>query len=266
VTGLDATALRAVDAAAVGELVWALDGRVGAMPVVPLRLGDAVAVAMPYAGADRLRPVGAASSVALVLSEPRLSGQAWRPLAVRGRPSLRDDVSGEVFEAELLTQELRKHPPSRALADSLLLRHENWWYLPRLLLTFQPVDVVPVEPRQSPQGQAVLAVADAAGGLANVSTVDVADWTQRPLRLPVTHLEGPATLVTHDFSEPDLERWVPHVLTGRLAGGSLRVTSGPLGPPPALRGLGLRERIRRHRDLERGCRDAIRAAERAGGR
>jgi len=256
--------MSAVGAAAVAELVWVVDGSPDAMPVVPLRLDERVAIAMPYAGADRLRPLRSATSVALVLSDPRLAGQAWRPLALRGRPFLVEDLSGEVFEAELLDQELRKHPPSRALADSLMLRHENWWYLPRLLVTFEPVDVVPVGARTSPRAQAVLALA-AASGRVEVETVDVDDWSQRPLTMSSAYDEANAVLLTHDFSEPDLERWVAHLLTGRLAGGSLRVTHGPLGPLPPLRGLGLRERIRRHREIERGCRRGIRAAEQAAG-
>ena len=261
---LRTTALRAVDAAAVAELAWVVDGSVGAVPVVPLRLGDRVAVAMPYALADRLRPVGVASAVALVLSDPRLAGAAWRPIVLRGRPELVDDVTGEVFENDLLDQELRKHPPSRAYADSLLLRHENWWYLPRLMVTFEPVDIVPVEARTSARRQGVLALAGA-GDRLDVRTVEVDNWTQRPLTLRAAYGEGTAALLTHDFSEPDLERWAAHLLTGRLTGDSLRVTHGPLGPPPPLKGLGLRERIRRHRDLERGCRRGIRTAERAAG-
>jgi hypothetical protein len=258
-------AMTAVDAAAVAELAWVVDGVPAAMPVVPLRLDGRPAVALPYATADRARGLASASSVALVLSDPRLAGRAWSPTAVRGdRPTLRDDVTGEEFAARLLDQELRKHPPSRALVDSPLLCRENWWYLPRLLITFEPTAVTPVGARTDPRTQALLALSRT-GGRLDVRTVDVGDWSARPLEVQPAEGDGAAVLLAHDFTEPDVERWMAHVLTGHLSGGALRVTHGPLGPPPPLRTLGLLARVRRHRELERGCRQGISAAERAAG-
>jgi hypothetical protein len=121
--------------------------------------------------------VGAAGLAELVLSEPRLTGSAWEPLAALGRLTLLEDGDGGLFTDELLAQELRKHPPARALAASPLLRREHWWYLPRLVLLLEAPEVVPLRSREGP-GDAVLAVDD--GGLP-VATVRVPDREAAPL-------------------------------------------------------------------------------------
>ncbi|WP_091080674.1 hypothetical protein [Micromonospora nigra] len=42
--------------------------------------------------------------------------------------------------------------------------------------------------------------------------------------LPVS---GPAVLLGHDLSAPDLERWTPWTARGRVAGGTLAVEEAP---------------------------------------
>src|SRR5690606_23965162 len=124
--------VQSVRASTVAELSWiGAAGRPDALPAVPLLLMGEPAIAYPYAYADLARQIAASSRVALTLSGPRLTGRPWQPLTVTARPRLIEDADGELFEAELLTEELRKFPPSRTLADSLLLRRENWWYVPR---------------------------------------------------------------------------------------------------------------------------------------
>jgi hypothetical protein len=244
--------------AGLAELVWTVPG--GGPPraigVVPLLLGDAVAVALPWAYEEQARSAAASPSAAVVLSEPRLAAPGWEPVAGIGRLLLVEDGDGEVFRAQLLEQEVRKHPPARALCGSLLLRREHWWYLPRLVLVLEPQRVVPVRPRQGPQ-DAVLAVDD--GGL-QVATVGIEDWDAEQLALtggPAAR--GPAALVGQEVSEPDAERWTVHVTSGSYADGRLQAVRRP--PTRSLEGVpGLRARVRRQRDLERSCVRALRAA------
>jgi hypothetical protein len=257
---MNATDLSAsVRAAGVAELVWSDGEATGpqAIGVVPLLLGNSPAVALPWGYEEQARAVAAARSAALVLSEPRLAGASWRPLAVLGRPRLVEDGDGSLFVDRLLDQELRKHPPSRALARSAILRREHWWYLPRLVLLIESPQVVPVAGRQGPL-DAVLAVHDR--GL-HVSTVRVAAWEDDPIEIrhAAPEVSGPAVLVGQEVSEPDAERWTVHVTRGRYADGRFTdvqpAVTRTLEPVP-----GLRARVRRQRQLERACVKALRAA------
>jgi hypothetical protein len=251
------TLTSAVRAAGLAELVWT--GGEGAAPqaigVVPLLLGDSPAVALPWAYAEQARAAAAARTAALVLSEPRLAGPAWQPLAAVGRLTLVEDAEGELFVSQLLDQELRKHPPARAFADTPLVRREHWWYLPRLVLLLEPQRVEPVGRREGPL-DAVLAVDD--GGL-QVRTVQVQQWDVDPLALTGGPAgSGPAVLVGQEVSVPDAERWTVHVTTGQYDDGRLvdvaPAAARELEPVP-----GLRARVRRHRALERACVKALRA-------
>lgn len=257
---MNATTLtRAVRAAGLAELVWCASdgGPPQAIGVVPLLLGDQAAVALPWAYAEQARAAAASPSVGLVLSDRRLAGSSWQPLAATGRLTVVEDTEGELFCAQLLDQELRKHPPARALAGSPLLRREHWWYLRRLVLLLDAVEVTTVRAREGPQ-DAVLAVD--AGGL-HVATVRVPDWDAEPLAVeggpPAP--AGPAALVGQEVSVPDAERWTVHVTTGRYADGLLLDVKHPasrqLEPVP-----GLRARVRRQRELERSCVKGLRAA------
>ena len=256
---MDATrVVSAVHSAGVAELLWRVPGQPpAALGVVPLMLGAQPVVALPWAQAENARAVAASDAAALVLSDPRLTGSAWEPLVVTGRPTLVEDADGEVFVAQLLDQELRKHPPSRALADSPMLRREHWWYLPRLLLLLDVRDVVPCGRRTGP-ADAVLGVDDE--GL-HVRTVRVADWDAETLQLAdaPSDVRGPAVLVGQELSGPDVERWTVHTTTGQYGGGQLAdvrpAETRLLEPVP-----GVRARMRRQRALERGCVTALRAA------
>ncbi|TWH72206.1 hypothetical protein JD78_00714 [Modestobacter roseus] len=247
-------------AAGLAELVWRRDGGPpGALGVVPLLLGERPAVALPWAQAATARSAAGADAVALVLSDPRLTGSGWEPLVLSGRPTLLEDGDGALFTGELLAQELRKHPPSRALADSAMLRREHWWYLPRLVLVLDDVRITPTRRRDGP-ADVVLAVDD--GGL-HVGTARVGEWGADPLVLEgAPDVSGPATLVGQEVSVPDAERWTVHETTGWLAGGQL---SGVV--PAATRELeptpGLLARVRRQRALHRACVAELRAAGRA---
>nr|MDT0659936.1 pyridoxamine 5'-phosphate oxidase family protein [Micromonospora sp. DSM 115978] len=250
---------RAIQAATVGELAW-LDaaGQPQARPVTPLLFGNRPAVAFPYADAAEARRLSTAPLAALVVSDDRLTGRSWRPLAVIGRPHLTEDRDGTLFADRLLSQELRKYPPARALIDSPLLRREHWWYLPRLVLSIDAAAVVAVGARAGGAGE-VMAVG-AADRRLYVDTVDGTAGgggqirvTSHTGRRPPT---GPAVLLAHDFSVPDLERWTPWTTHGWLADGALTVERAAertaLAPP-----LGLWRRLTRHRRLGRACRHAL---------
>lgn len=248
----------AVHSAGVAELLWRTPGGAPrALGVVPLLLGDRPAVALPWAYADDARAAAASTGAALVLSDPRLTGSDWRPLVMTGRLTLVEDGDGSLFADQLLSQEVRKHPPSRALVDSPLLRREHWWYLPRLVLLLDPVSVEPGGRRDGPE-DAVLGVDD--DGLF-VRTVAVGDWNADPMPLtggPAT-VSGPAVLVGQEISVPDVERWSVHTSSGTYADGRLvdvvLATDRALGPVP-----GLFARVRRQRVLEKACIAALKAA------
>ena len=256
---MDATSLEgSVRSAAVAELLWRTpDGVPAAVGVVPLVLGGRPVVALPWAHVDTARAAAASDTAALVLSDPRMTGSRWVPLVATGRLTLVEDGDGDFFAEELLTQELRKHPPSRALADSHMLRREHWWYLPRLVLALDAEEVAPVGRRDGP-ADVVLGVDD--GGL-RVATVRVAEWDADPLELAggPAGASGPAVLVGQEISVPDIERWTVHTTTGRYSDGRLTEVQ-----PAATRELepvpGLFARMRRQRSLERTCIQALRAA------
>jgi hypothetical protein len=277
--GGETSAGRAAATACTAELAWVGPDGPRAAAVVPLVLDDRPAVAMPYAYAESLRPAGASVRVSLAMTDARMTGRDWQPCVVTGRPSLHDDLDGELFAQHLLGQEVRKHPPSRAYVDSLILRRENWWYLARLVLTIDVDRLVEVPARTMPGEDAVLVTVAPDGG-PEVVPVRVPDWSARPLRLvdtagtPVA-AEGPAALLGHDFSVPDVERWVQCLLTGTARDGGLEVGGAAGSDPPSGRGDGapaapvlppplrLRQRMGRQRELERRCRRGIAAAERA---
>lgn len=257
--------LRIVDAACIGELAWLGPHGPDAIAVTPLRLGDRPAVAVPYGFADPLRAAAAAPWVAMALTDSRMTSSAWSPTVITGRPGLREDLDGAVFAEHLLAQEVRKCPPARVYADTPLLRKENWWYLPRVILTLDVDGATQAAARTMPGDDGVLVTASPSGR-PSVEVVRVADWSAHPLPLQAeggrpARGEGRAVLLAHNFSVPDLERWVKRVTHGLLQDGKLTVDGGAPGPlelPPELR---LWERIQRHRALERGCRRGISAAE-----
>jgi hypothetical protein len=255
---LDVSLRQPVRAATVAELTWVgATGLPDALPVTPLLWGDQPVVAYPYAYAELARQIAISPAVALTLSDPRMTGGGWRALTAAGHARLIEDPQGDAFRDHLLREELRKHPPSRALADSPLLQREHWWFIPRLIVVLDLGPPTPVEPRTD-DGSQVLSVWD--GDLLHVDTVRRTHAGHDRLTLTSLSgrpaLDGPAVLLGHDFSVPDLERWTPWVTRGTLAGDILSVTEWPdrstLGPS-----LSLRQRYRRQRDLEKACRANI---------
>jgi hypothetical protein len=248
--------------AAVAELLYDDGERLRFEVAVPLVWSDRPALALTYGDtdlADRLD----GTRVVLLLSDSRLARKGWVPLAASVRMEVTEDPEGKLFQLEgLLGQELVKHPPSRLLADTPLLRREYWWYMPRLLVRATTVETVwPISPRTGAEGL----LGYGAGGGLSASTVRVDDWDADRIDLrpvpgdaPWPPPDGPATLATHDFSIPDLDRRCAYQVRGSLVEGRLAVRDreGTLaleGPRKLLR------RLRRLREAERACRAGLTA-------
>ncbi|MCP2252155.1 hypothetical protein LY13_000894 [Prauserella aidingensis] len=146
--------------AVTAELCWTNpDGTPAAIAVTPVVRGAGSAVptlcaALPYARADEVAGLREADAAVFAVTDSRsLPGDAGVPeaagtgfagsadgapvrtgVAASAAVRIVDDLDGELFTDELLDQELVKYPPSRALADSVLLRRENWWWLPRIVV------------------------------------------------------------------------------------------------------------------------------------
>jgi hypothetical protein len=246
-----------VAASSVSELCWVdAHGAPQARGVVALVRNRRPALAFTYADEGVARDVAGSPHVALALSEPRSTGTAFRPVLLTGRPSLLEDPSGDVFVTDLVTQELRRYPPSRLLADSPLLMREHWWYLPRLVVEIDVDAVEPLPGRAAPHDH-VLVVADGATPVVRVAGIGARRDDRIDLELTGTGpAAGPALIFGQDASFPDLEQWSQWRYRGHWDTSSFAVEEAP-----ARTGLGavprLMQRWRRQRELQRGCVAAI---------
>ena len=249
---------RAANATVVAEAMFVRpDGDLHAVTVTPLVSDASVIIALPYAHRELAEDLAAAAQFALVLSDDRMTLRGWEPLTVRAKIEVEHDLDGDRFNDGLVDQELRKHPPSRVLLDSLRDRHDHWWYVPRLLCHVVPTAPVQALTSRSDPTSGVLARSTADG--LTIDTVEVVDADTDHLEvrsLSDREVAGdgePALLFRHDYSQPDLERRSERHEAGRLYGTELRdvVRTGDLvlPEPPSLR-----ERIRSHRALSKGCR------------
>lgn len=248
------------------EVCWLDDvGRPSVLATVPLLDGEVPCVALPYARAAAAAGLRDAEQVAFAVTDSRSLRADTGGMAMVGRTRITDDISGEYFVTELLAQELVKYPPSRTLVDSPLLRRENWWWLPRILVRFDRVDRAVALPARRDASRDALLVRDDGRGL-RLDVASAADWGVSEIALRAASGESlrgdgaPTVALGHDHS-PDRERWESWSRRGELRGDLLAVTArnGEPGLDPAP--LRLLERWRRQRSLERGCRQGIAAAE-----
>ncbi len=246
----------ALRAAVVADAAWTVEGRPRVHGVLPLVGPDGPVLALPYSQLATARSLAAAGRVLVCLSEPQGVGRAWRPLAVQARTRLQEDPGGEVFTATLLEQELLRWPPSRLLADSVLLRREHWWWLPRLLVHLEVLEERPLAARESREDHLLVVAGAGAGDPPEAAATGPSGAVRGPAPAP-----GPAVLLGQELSWPDLERWGRWSWQGRWDGATLQVEQAPesTGLPPV---PGLLSRWRRHRDLERSCRAGLAAAPR----
>lgn len=246
-----------VAASSLSEVCWVDHrGAPQARGAVALVRDRRPALAFTYADAPVARELAQTARLALALTEARSTGSAFRPLLVQGRPRLVEDPDGDVFVSDLLTQELRRYPPARLLADSPLLMREHWWYLPRLIVELD-VDDVEVLPRRSGLRNHLLVVAAPRGPAVRVAGIREREGSRLSLTVEgAMPPPGKALLFGQDASFPDLERWSQWRYRGTWDGAVLTVDEAPsrtgLGPAP-----GLVQRWRRQRDLERRCVQAI---------
>lgn len=249
--------------AAVAELAYPWEQGLAFDVCMPLRWGDRPVLPLTYAREDLARRLVDAPAVTMVVSDSRMALKGWEPLAASVRMGVVEDPDGKRFQLEgLLGEELVKHPPSRQLADTPLLRREHWWYMPRLLVTAE--EVIDVWPVGSRTGDDAL-LASLREGSVDVDTVAVEDWEADPVVVrslvgrPLDELDSDAAaLFGHDFSAPDFDRRARCQVSGQVTSGRLAVRqrqgSLALERPP-----GLLRRLRSLRDLERACRAGMRA-------
>lgn len=252
--------------AVTGELSWVgPEESPDVLPVVPLRLDGTACVALPYRHLDLVPELREASEVAFSVTDPGSLPTGQEGYVAVGRVTVIEDIDGSVFAEQLLPQELVKYPPSRTLADTALLRREHWWWLPRLVITLQQVERVWRLPARTDPEMALL-VRDGAGLRLDVVRSD--DWgaDQVVLRAgtgnPLYGDGAPAIAMGHTYTRPDLERWEPWARRGTLRGDRLSVVERLGEPAETLRPLGVWQRVKRHRDLERSCVAGVKRAER----
>jgi hypothetical protein len=250
--------------AQLAELFWAdPQGGPDAMPVVPLVDEGVPCVALSYDHLERADALTRAGSAIVTITDPDLARGA-RTLRCDVRVHRTDDLDGERFETStLLLQELAKHPPSRRRLDSIILRREHWWFLPRILLRLEPLaEPVTIPPAAALLGHVqagVLAVAALRGWERDGRSVRVGREAPDSGATP----RGPAVLLDHGAEPPELERRWGSRLHGTLDGDLLHVERedawGRSDRSPKL--------LRRVRDewaLEAACRAGLRASGHRG--
>lgn len=265
--------LTAWRAAQLGELFWDTPAGPDALPVVPLSDDGVACVALPYASHARADSLTAAGTAIACISDPALAGGAGL-MTVRVTVQRIDDLDGEHFEtSQLLLQELAKHPPSRRRLDSILLRREHWWFLPRVLLhlTLDPgvdgaADDGPrtLVPTGALLGRRVKGADAGAPATLEVTPVVVTSRTSSELVLDTPPAPGgtPAIVLEHGAEPPDLERTWGTRTSGTLDGSRLSVREidrwGREDRVPTLL-----QRVRDEHALERACLAGLRANGRA---
>jgi hypothetical protein len=248
---------RVVAASSLSTLCWVdPGGEPRARGVVALVREERPALAFTYADEKVARAVGEAATVTLALTEARSTGAGFAPMALTGRPRLVEDPTGDLFLSDLVVQELRRYPPSRTYADSPLLMREHWWYLPRLVVEIDVEAVAPLAASSEARDH-LLVVAE--GSVPVVRAAGVSQRQDDRLHLALegaAPAPGRAVLFGQDASFPDLEQWVQWRFVGEWDGASLHAEESPartgLGRP-----MGLVQRWRRQRDLQRRCVAAI---------
>ncbi|GAB3262174.1 hypothetical protein [Arthrobacter pigmenti] len=261
---------RTVHGSSLADVAWIDDDGVQAGGAVVLLWGETPAIAFSYAYADLARSIAAASQATFAFTETRSTSSTFAPGSITGRPSLVEDHDGGIFTEELLEQELRRHPPARVFADSVLLRREHWWYLPRLIVTLDVEAFRPLPPR-TPSGTTEYLLAVAVDGRLETHLVRAAEGdSSRSLLLePVaggTLPRGQAVLTGQDASFPDRQQWSTWQYRGFCTGSSaeagavLEVAESPettgLEPVPSVW-----QRMRRQQKFGKACRKGIAEAE-----
>ena len=242
--------------APLAAIAWlAADGTPDAASVFPLTENGVPFVALPYARLELARALAASTEVVAVTAP--VAGGAVPPVAVRGRVEVIEDPKGERFHTRgLIEMELAKYPTSRRRLDSLLLRREHWWFLPRLLVRIVGLGGAHTLPRDD-------ALLITGGPSLEVSACHLEH--RDPLVLGAEARPGgerPAVVLEHGGDLPELERAWERRWRGTLVGDRFE-TDSVTGEGPSDRPLTLRQRVRAEKQLERACKAGLRAAGQA---
>ena len=245
--------------AAVAELAYTGPDGPRIEALTPLLLEKEPVFALTYARTDLARCLENDPRVSLTFSDSRLARVGWSPLTVEGALEVVPDPEGDLFLEEPLYWELRKFWPSRQLIGSLVLRRDNWWYVPRLILRFTETGTPRPITRRTEPDHGVLAWRRDRYIFSN--TVRVDDWdSERSLVSSLSQEElpenVPAALLYHDFSVPDREQRASLNLTGTLNNGRLSVAHRE-GTRTLEKRPGLIARWRAQKDLERRCKAGL---------
>ena len=243
-------------ASSLGEVAWVdADGTPRAAGVLPLVRDGVPVVALTLDHGDLATSLAAAEVVDLLVRETRNTAERWHPAGWRCRSRLVEDLEGEVYQGELVLQELRRYPAARRYADSPLLAREHWWYLPRLVVELPPVAELDPPPARGGPGDLLLVTADHTQPVVSGVRADdgrlTASWGAQPAH-------GTGTVFGQDASFPDLEVWRtwqrPVTVTGHEVVPVEPLPDLDLGGPP-----GLWQRWRDERAFASACRRGIEA-------
>lgn len=246
--------------APLAAIAWlAPDGIPDVVSVLPLTGSGRPVLALPYAKVGLARALEASTEVVLAVVSPSqadsgASGPATALVTVRGRAEVTADPSGDRFQASgLIEVELAKYPTSRRRLDSLLLRREHWWFLPRLLVHIDGLH----HARTASPADGLLVTG---GPALQVEPCRIED--RDPLRLRATgHLaeRRAAAVIEFGGDRPELEQPWERRWHGTLEGGRFE-TDRVTGEGPPERPLSLRQRMRAEKRLERACKAGLRDA------
>ncbi|GAB3746084.1 hypothetical protein [Nocardiopsis nanhaiensis] len=256
----------------VAELSWTTPAGPLGIPVVPLLWRDTPCVALPYSMAGTALSL---RGLRVAFSATAEDAGGRTAVAGSGPVDVVEDLEGAEFVEHLVEQEAVKHPPTRLRADSLIARRENWWWVPRVIVSLASLEE---ERELHPRTRATdaLLVRDRSGRPV-VDVVTAEDWSDRSAESIglwsragglLEGAEEPVFAFSHQYS-PDFERWERWFRSGRLTGETLIVNDAegtpvgeaPSGPMPP---YGLLERFSNHRSVARACRAGIAAAESRG--
>ncbi|WP_026127382.1 hypothetical protein [Nocardiopsis lucentensis] len=246
-----------------GEMCWLSDGGPVGVPVVPL-LADHPCVALPMAYLPVIDSLLNRAAFCLTTA----AGPGEPTLVATGRIRVRLDLDGSEFGADLVEQEVRKHPPTRLRAGSLMARRENWWWMSRAVVSLVEVERVHRVPARTRASDALL-VREVDADV-SVDVVTARDWSGGvggavelwPRDGRDLDGDGGAAFVFGHQASPDYERWERWSRTGSLRGQTLEIAEAEGAPDSRLAPFGLFERLRNHRQVERACKAGITAAER----
>lgn len=263
--------------ASTAEVLWTTSRGPRGIPVVPLVWPQdrTPCAAIPLSQLDDAESIVREAALSV-----HTSHGTPRTLLATGRVNVRVDLTGTEFIEHLLPQEVAKHPPTRLRADSLMARKENWWWLPRVLVTLTESAHVHALPARTHFEDALL-VRQRPGHAERVDepylvVVTAANWPQPGSQSRIelwprcgTALggEGEAAFVFGHRHSPDLERWESWHRSGTLHDEVLHVWSAEGAPRPGDEHAGaaepftLLERWSQHRRTAKACKAGIARAE-----